>query len=341
MPVDDAAAPLRVLVAPDKLRGTATARQAAAALAAGVADAGGIADACPLSDGGEGFLDALGGGTTVTRATDPLGRTIDVPWRLEGDTAVIETALASGLALLDRPGPAAAEAASSAGSGEVIAAALRAGARRILVGVGGSAFSDGGRGALAALADLTPFPPEVRVVVACDVRTPYLDAARVYGPQKGADPPAVERLTRALAEYATQLQTRYGRDVRQVPGTGAAGGLAGALYAAGATLQSGFGIVAELVGLRERVAAADLVLTAEGRLDATSLSGKVVGGVLELAAAAGRPVAVIAGSVAPGLAVADATVVDLSAEFGGEAAWDRTADCLRAAARQHVTAARG
>jgi glycerate kinase len=341
MLADDAAAPVRVLVAPDKLRGTASARQAAAALAAGVADAGGVADACPLSDGGDGFLDTLGGGTIVTRATDPLGRAIDVPWRLDGDTAVVETALASGLALLDRPGPAEAEAASSIGSGEVIAAALRAGARRILVGVGGSAFSDGGRGALAALADLTPFPPDVRVIVACDVRTAYLDAARVYGPQKGADPPAVERLTRALGEHAAQLQTRYGRDVRQVSGAGAAGGLAGALYAAGATLQSGFGIVAELVGLRGRIAATDLVVTAEGRLDATSLSGKVVGGVLELAAAAGRPVAVIAGSVAPGLAVADATLIDLSAEFGGDAAWNRTAECLRAAAREHVTAARG
>jgi glycerate 2-kinase len=329
-----------VLVAPDKLRGTATAAEAATALAAGVADAGGVADLCPLSDGGEGFLEALGGPNRTTMAADPLGRPVDVPWRLDGATAVVETALASGLALLDRPGPAEAEAASSRGAGDVIAAALRAGALRVLVGVGGSASSDGGRGALDALAGLVPFPDGVEVVVACDVRTGYLDAARVYGPQKGADPAAVERLTARLAGYAEELQARFGRDVLGVAGAGAAGGLAGGLYAAGATLRSGLGIVADSVGLPARVAAADVVLTAEGRLDATSSAGKVVGGLQELAGAAQRPLCVIAGSVADGLVLPGIAVVDLTATFGATAAFTRTADCLRRAAADYLAAAR-
>jgi glycerate kinase len=330
---------MRVLVAPDKLRGTATATEAAIALAAGVSDAGGVADVCPMSDGGEGFLDALGGGTMRTRATGPLRRPIDVPWRLAGDTAVIETALASGLALVDSPGPAEAEAASSAGSGEVIAAAVRAGARRIVVGVGGSAFSDGGRGAIAALDALVPFPAGVSVVVACDVRAPYVDAARVFGPQKGADAAAVQRLSAGLEEYAAELLRRFGRDVRDVPGTGAAGGLAGALYAVGAELRSGLDLVADLVGLDARLAAADLVLTAEGRLDATSGDGKVVGGIVARAAGAHRRVGVIAGAVEPGLELAGVEVIDLSATYGMTAALSRTAECLRTAAGDLVRSA--
>ena len=157
------AAGMRVLVAPDKLRGTATAAAAAAAIGAGVRAAGGIADSCPLSDGGEGFLDSLGGPNRTAGVVDALGRPLAVTWRLDGELAVIETAMLSTAVLLDGPGPAEAVAATSAGAGQLIGQAIRAGARRILVGLGGSAFSDGGAGALAALADLVPFRPPLEV----------------------------------------------------------------------------------------------------------------------------------------------------------------------------------
>jgi glycerate kinase len=310
--------PLRVLVAPDKLRGTATAGQAAAAIAAGVRSAGGSVDSCPLSDGGEGFLESLGGPNRTSQVADALGRTIEVPWRLDGELAVIETALLSTAVLADGPGPAEAEAATSTGAGELIAAALRAGAHRVLVGLGGSAFSDGGFGALAGLAGLVPFAPDRQVLLACDVGTGYLDAARVFGPQKGADGPAVERLSQRLAEQAVLLADRFGRDAT-VPGT---------------ELRSGLDMVAERVGLAERLAAAELVITAEGRLDESSLTGKVAGGLIQRA---GCPVWVIAGSVQPGLTVPDRVgTFDLTAEFGADRARSDTAGCLTEAADRIV-----
>jgi glycerate kinase len=325
---------MRVLVAPDKLRGTATAVEAAAAICAGVRAAGAVADSCPLSDGGEGFLDSLGGPNRTARVVDALGRPLVVAWRLDGELAVIETAMLSTAVLLDVPGPAEAEAATSAGAGQLIAAAIRAGARRILVGLGGSAFSDGGMGALDALAGLVPFAPDLRVVLACDVSTGYLDAARVFASQKGADQPAITRLSQRLARQADQLAGRFGREIADVPGTGAAGGLSGGLYAAGAQLQSGMAIVAERTGLAERLARAELVITAEGRLDASSLTGKVAGGLIQRSS---RPVWVIAGSVQPLLDVpATVRVLDLTASFGPEPARNRTGYCLTEAARQIV-----
>jgi glycerate kinase len=330
--------PLRVLVAPDKLRGTATAGQAAAAIVAGVRLAGGSADSCPLSDGGEGFLESLGGPNRTSQVADALGRTIELPWRLDGELAVIETALLSTAVLAVGPGPDEAEAATSTGAGELIAAALRAGAHRVLVGLGGSAFSDGGFGALAGLADLVPFRADRQVLLACDVRTGYLDAARVFGPQKGADGPAVERLSQRLAEQARLLADRFGRDAT-VPGTGAAGGLSGGLYAAGAELRSGLDMVAERVGLAERLAAAELVITAEGRLDESSLTGKVAGGLIQRSACR---VWVIAGAVQPGLTVPDRVgTFDLTAEFGADRARSDTIGCLTEAARRIVELAAG
>lgn len=328
--------PLRVLVAPDKLRGTATARQATAAIAAGVRAAGGSADSCPLADGGEGFLDSLGGPNRTSLVADALGRPIEVGWQLDGELAVVETALLSTAVLAASPGPAEAEAATSAGAGELIGAALRAGAGRLLIGLGGSAFSDGGFGALAALADLVPFEADRQVLLACDVRTGYLDAARVFSPQKGADSAAVERLSRRLAEQAMLLADRFGRDAT-VPGTGAAGGLSGALYAAGAELCSGLEMVADRVGLAERLAATELVITAEGRLDESSLAGKVVGGLIQRSAC---PVWVIAGSVQPGVAVPDRVrTFDLTVEFGADRAYSDTAGCLTEAAERIVQTA--
>jgi glycerate kinase len=187
--------------------------------------------------------------------------------------------------------------ASTRGTGELIATALRAGARRVIVGVGGSASTDGG---LAAAEALGWSLGGADVVVACDVSTPFVDAARVFGPQKGATDAQVSLLTRRLARLADEYDARTGVDVRELPGSGAAGGLAGGLAAIGARLESGFDVVADAAGLEAALDAVDLVVTGEGRLDTTSFDGKVVGGVLEWAADAGVPrAAVIVGQATP------------------------------------------
>jgi glycerate 2-kinase len=276
----------RAICCPDKFRSTLTAAAAAEAMASGLRDAG-IEDTrtCPLADGGEGTLDALlaalGGERRSARVTGPLGDPVEADWGLLPDgTAVVEMAQASGLALTG--GANDPIAATTRGTGELIALAARSGARNILVGVGGSATTDGGRGALEALGWTLPAP----VTVACDVETRFLNAAGVYGPQKGAAPEEVELLTERLARLAETYRERAGVDVRLVPGSGAAGGLAGGLAALGAELRPGFEVVAEAVGFQNALAGADLVLTGEGRFDSTSLAGKVVGGVL--AAVPGR-----------------------------------------------------
>ena len=182
--------------------------------------------------------------------------------------------------------------ATTFGTGELLRAALDAGLRRAIVAVGGSATVDGGLGALEALdfdlrgADL---------VVACDVTTPFAEAARVFGPQKGADAAAVAKLERRLERLAERYRTERGVDVRDLPGAGAAGGLAGGLAAYGARLVPGAALVADIVGLRDALRHASLVLTGEGHVDATSFAGKVVGHVLGEARARGVPVAIVAG----------------------------------------------
>jgi glycerate kinase len=278
---------VRVVVAPDKMRGSLTAPAFAAALAAGLARSGHEVRQVPLADGGEGFAAALvaaaGGELVPVDVVDALGAPITATLGLlPGGVAVVETALAVGLELLgDRRDPV---GASTRGAGLLIAAALDAGAREVLVGVGGSATTDGGLGALDALGwDLRG----ARVRVACDVRTTFVDAARVFGPQKGATPQDVTALTARLAALVGELTERTGRDVRDLPGSGAAGGLAGGLAALGASLEPGFDLVAEAVRLDDAIAAADAVVSGEGRLDATSLQGKVVGEVLARAAAGG------------------------------------------------------
>jgi glycerate kinase len=286
------------LACPDKFRGTLTAPEAAAAIAAGLRAAGiERVRELPLADGGEGTLDALlaalGGERNVARVTGPDGRPIDAEWGLLSDgRAVVEMARSSGLSLVaGRNDPL---AATTSGTGELIAAAARAGASEVIVGVGGSATTDGGLGAVEALGWSLPLP----VTVACDVSTPFLDAASVFGPQKGATPAQVELLTARLEERASLYLGRVGVDVRSIPGSGAAGGLAGGLAAIGAVLRPGFDVVAEAVGFEPALAWAELVVTGEGRLDATSLAGKVVGRVLE---AASVPCGVVAGQVAPDL----------------------------------------
>lgn len=292
--------PTRALCCPDKFRGTLTAPAAADAMARGLRGAG-LDDVhtCPLADGGEGTLDALlaarGGDRRTAAVTGPLGEPVEADWGLLPDgTAVIEMALASGLALA--AGSNDPVRATTRGTGELIAIAARGGARRVLLGVGGSATTDGGLGAVEALGWSLP----VHVTVACDVDTAFVAAAKVYGPQKGAGPDDVGLLTERLVQLAQRYRERTGIEVRALRGGGAAGGLAGGLAALGAELRPGFEVVADAVGLRAELDVATLVLTGEGRLDATSLAGKVVGGVLALVRDSVRCV-VICGEVENGV----------------------------------------
>ena len=296
------------LVCPDKFRGTLTAAGAAEALARGLEAAEfdrrrfDEVRRLPLADGGEGTLDALlasqGGSRRSASVTGPLGDVVEAEWGLLPDgTGVVESARASGLALVD--GPNDPLAATSRGTGELIRAAVRGGAKRILVAVGGSAMTDGGLGAVDALGWSLK---GLSVTVACDVTTPFLDAARVFGPQKGATAAQVALLTRRLERLAEVYRQRTGHDVLALEHAGAAGGLAGGLAALGARLEPGFDVVARAAGFDAALDGVDLVLTGEGRFDRTSLDGKVTGGVLEWAAServAHR--AVIAGQVAEDL----------------------------------------
>ncbi len=308
-----------MVVAPDKFKGTVGARTLADALAGALADAGHDAVAIPMADGGEGFLDVLGGANRTDEVTGPLGDPVAASWRLSRRVAVIEMAEASGLTLVggaDQNDPV---AASTTGTGELISLAVESGAQRILVGVGGSATTDGGLGALRAL-----YPSQrlrgVEVVVACDVRTRFVDAAPVFAPQKGATPAQVELLRRRLERLAQVFLTESGVDVAAIAGSGAAGGLAGGLATVGAELVPGFDLVAEEVALDEVIEGADLVVTGEGFLDDESFDGKVVGGVATLAAQLGVPCLAVVGEVVEPLpALPDGlTVVSLSARFGAD-----------------------
>ena len=273
------------IACPDKFRGTLTGSEAAAAIARGLEQAG-IHDVLqvPLADGGEGTLDALvtarGGSYRSARVTGPLGDPVTAEYAVLPDgTAVVEMAKASGLALVrHRNDPL---RASTRGTGELIAAALRGGATRVVVGVGGSASTDGG---LAAVETLGWSLAGADVTVACDVTTPFLNAATIYGPQKGASAAQVSLLSRRLEHLAGEYRNRTGVDVTEVEGGGAAGGLAGGLAAIGARLEPGFEVVAAAAELEAAIGDADLVVTGEGKLDVTSFDGKVVGGVLEWAA---------------------------------------------------------
>ncbi|TML52865.1 MAG: glycerate kinase [Actinobacteria bacterium] len=303
---------MRLLAAPDKFRGTLTAREAAAALAAGAERAGWTAVELPLADGGEGTLDVLGGGNRRTLVSGPLGEPVEAAWRFEEDgTALIEAAQACGLSLAGGPERNDPLRATSRGVGELIAAAVAEGATRIVVTVGGVASTDGGVGATEAV----PHPLHVPLEVACDVDARFLDAADVFAPQKGATPEQVPLLRERLEKLV----------VPDLPGSGAAGGLAGGLAAIGARLLPGFDLVADRVGLDERLAEADLVVTGEGMVDATSFTGKVVGRVLDRAEAAGIEALVVAGDVASGSRI---DALSLVARYGPERALAEPAECL-------------
>jgi glycerate 2-kinase len=258
--------------------------------------AGARADLCPAADGGEGtaeiLVSALGGEMRAAAAHDPLGRPIQASFAVipERKSAVVDTAAASGLGLLE-PGERDPIAASSAGTGELITAAIEAGADRILVAAGGSATTDGGRGAIDAI-EAAGGLRGARLEVLCDTTVPFERAAEVFGRQKGASPKQVEELTRRLVALAGALA----RDPRERAMTGAAGGLSGGLWAAfGAHLVPGATFVLGVLGFDRRLEGADAVITGEGRLDDQSGEGKLTGEIARRCRAAHLPLHAIAG----------------------------------------------
>jgi glycerate 2-kinase len=315
-------APFRVVVAPDKFKGSLRADEVAEALTEVLASRPGVEVVQhPVADGGEGTVDvALASGfrpVTVT-VTGPLGHPVEATFALRDDMAVLEMAAAAGLALLPgAPDPGTAWDATTYGVGELVLAAVDHGARRVVVGVGGSATTDGGAGAVEALgidvAALGRHPPhpsarrtglddrlvEVDLVVACDVDNPLLGpsgAASVYGSQKGADEQCAAALESRLAGWADAVAGATGTDERDLPGAGAAGGLAFGLVAlAGARLVPGAALLLELTGFDDVVASADLVVVGEGSLDGQSLRGKGPIGVARAATARGAAVVAVCG----------------------------------------------
>lgn len=288
-----------ILVAPDSFKGTFTAAEVAEAIARGVRSAGGEPELMPAADGGEGTADvlvaALGGELHAAPAHDPLGRPIEARFAMLGDasTAVVEVAAASGLGLVEE-GERDPEAASTAGTGELIVAAAGAGAKKVLVAAGGSATTDGGAGAIEAI-EAGGGLAGAKLEVICDTSLPFEKAAEVFAPQKGADLGTVARLAERLTARAGALP----RDPRGRAMTGAGGGLSGGLWAAfGARLVPGAAYVLGALGFDRRLEDADAVVTGEGRLDATSLEGKLVGEIAKRCRGAGVPCHVIAGSVA-------------------------------------------
>jgi len=307
---------LRVLIAPDCFGDSLTAVGAAGAIVDGWRRArpGDTPVPVPQSDGGPGFVDVLAARypqlqVCHTSVSGPLDVAVDAAWVFDPVTATayIECAQACGLALLGGPPTAhTAVAAHSRGVGQLIDAAVGGGARTVVVGLGGSGCTDGGRGMVEALGGVEEARRKtagVGVIAATDVEHPLLGpagAARVFGPQKGADPATVELLEARLTTWAGQLEAACGCAVAGVPGAGAAGGLGAALLALGGRRESGAALIAGHTGIPAELAVADLVVTGEGRLDDQSLHGKVVGALAAAAGSRAVPVVVLAGQVALG-----------------------------------------
>jgi len=366
---------MRIVVAPDSFKGSLSALAVADAMERGIRavfPAAGVSKV-PIADGGEGTVEALVAATRgrveTRRVRGPLGEPVEARWGRLGDreTAVIETAAASGLPLvpLARRDP---RVTSTFGTGELVRAALDAGLSKLVVGIGGSATNDGGTGlaralgvrfldaagrdlpeggaALARLAriDLSGLDPRVmaaRVLVACDVDNPLTGprgASAVYGPQKGATPEAVRELDAALANFARVARQATGRDVADAPGAGAAGGLgAGLLFFTPARLRPGVEVVLETIGFDALVRGADLVLTGEGRTDFQTAMGKAPVGVAAAAKLHGVPVVCLSGGLGPGaddvLALGiDAVASAVPGPMALEEAMARGAELLEAAA---------
>jgi glycerate kinase len=324
---------VRVVIAPQEFKGSLTASEAAAAIAAAVRETApnAVIDEAPVSDGGAGLVDCMlaarGGERMSAHVHDPLLRGIDAHWaRLDDGVAVLEVAAASGLVLV-------AESdrnpliTTSYGTGELLLAAVAAGCKSVVVGVGGSATVDAGAGVLTALgarlideagneipsggaalslldridlAKLDRRLARTEIRVACDVTNTLCGptgAAAVFGPQKGASPSDVPRLDDGLRRFADVARRDYGVDLIDLPGGGAAGGIAAGLALIGASVEPGFPIVADAINLDARIAGADLVITGEGRLDAQTAFGKAAGGVASLARRHGKPVIAVAGVI--------------------------------------------
>ena len=325
---------MRIVICPDKFRGTASASGAAQALGAGLVASNLEVIFMPLADGGEGTLDALGGANRSSQVTGPLGDRVEAKWRFSSGQAVIEMAQASGLLLAGGSDGNDPLLASSAGTGELIAEARASGARRIVVGVGGSASTDGGLGAIRAMEPLVRFSG-VELIVACDVQTKFLDSAPVFGPQKGATSAQIELLRRRLSRLAEIYLNEFGVEVRDIPRGGAAGGLGGGLAAVGAQLVDGFGLIAEEIQLADAISEADLVITGEGRLDEESFNGKVVGGVALMADRYQVPVVAVVGSTTPGTTIPkNLATYSLTEIFGRDLAFNDTQRCLTQVAPQ-------
>ncbi|HDR90262.1 MAG TPA: glycerate kinase [Bacteroidetes bacterium] len=329
---------MKILIAPAPFKDSLSAREAAEALARGFCQSIPGADliVLPVADGGEGTVEALvhaGKGKFInSRVCDPLGRPVVARWGLidGGSTAVVEMAAASGLELLE-PAERNPWYTSTYGTGELIREALDRGCREIIVGMGGSATVDGGTGMAMALGiqfldkkgmtvsrggralsliktiDTTRLDPrvkDVRIRVACDVQNPMTGkegAARVYGPQKGASKSMVEKLEKGMIRYAELIRITTGKDISGISGTGAAGGLAAGLTAfLGASLESGFELISHYLQLEEKIRECDLVVTGEGRVDASSLHGKAPAGIAGMARKFNKPVLVFAGSLGKG-----------------------------------------
>jgi glycerate kinase len=287
-----------VLVAPDSYKGTFRATEVAAAIGRGL-ESGGLhpPDLCPVADGGEGtmevLLTALGGTTGSATVHDPLGREVEAAYALieDGGTAVVEMARASGLALVSEA-ERDAEAASTRGTGELVAAAVADGAQVVLVACGGSATTDGGAGAIEAIEEADGLRG-ARIACLCDVRTPFERAAEVFGPQKGADPATVRRLTKRLRAFATKLP----RDPIGVPRSGCAGGLSGGLWAQyDAALEPGAGFILDALDFDARMRAARAVIVGEGKIDEQTMQGKIAGEIATRARQAGVPCFAIVGT---------------------------------------------
>lgn len=317
----------RILVAPDKFRDSLTATQAAEAIARGSRAAGAFVDICPVADGGEGTLDTL----TSLMSSSVIGvisrGPMGVPVRahvgvMEDGTGIVELAQSSGLNLVETAKRSPLQATTH-GTGECIKAALARGAKRLVVGLGGSATMDAGIGmarslgvgfydrhgkpvregiealeqtALVDLAGLDRRLAGVDVLAACDVMLPLKGSAHAFGPQKGATAREIDRVEDALARFAGVFAEQTGIQIDGVPGGGAAGGTGAMLHALGARLESGASVVLEAISFRERMAGIDLVITGEGTLDQTSLAGKAAGIVASYAEEAGIPVVALVGA---------------------------------------------
>ena len=327
---------MRVLAAVDKFRGSATAHEVASAIGDACWDLGHQVVELPLADGGEGLLEVFGGANRHHRVTGPLSSPVDAGWRLNGRTAIIEMAQAAGLELAGGAEANQPLDATTAGVGELILHSVAAGARRVIVGLGGSATTDGGLGAVQAIGS----PGRLNGVdlrIACDVTTTFVDAARVFGPQKGASPAHVDLLTGRLQRLAQMYEKDYGVDVTEIPGSGAAGGLAGGLVALGGAIEPGFDLVADEVGLYDAIEQVGLVITGEGHLDAQSFEGKVVGGVSRLALERNIPVAVICGFTDDDVSTRLPTY-SLTDRYGLEAAMSQTRRLINETAREILSA---